>query len=109
MTNPRENCPLPLAERMRIASAWVLWWAMLSSFSLVSAFLVGITIFYLVGGLDLLSAVWHRKEEGNFLWVIAASAAGVPAGAIFGVSLWASLMRRTHWIDADRVKRMSGF
>lgn len=33
----------------------------------------------------------------------------MPAGAILGVRLWAKLMRRTGWISAERVKRMSGF
>lgn len=110
MNGADENNPLLPAEgKVRIAIAWLSWWFMLSSGAAVSAFAVGVILFYFIGGQDLLSGIWAGKEEGNYLWIITASAAGVPAGAILGVRLWARLMRRTGWIGAERIKRMSGF
>lgn len=81
----------------------------MSSSAGISAFAVGIILFYLIGGPALLSAVWAGKEEGNYLWVITTSAAGIPAGALLGVRLWAKLMRKASWISEARIKRMSGF
>ena len=89
--------------------AWLSWWFILSSAAVVSAFAVGITIFYFVGGLELLSTVWAGKEEGNYLWVITASASGIPAGAWFGIWLWAKLMRKTGFISDNQVHKMSSY
>ena len=109
MNGTEEGSPLSSEGKARVALAWLSWWLMLSSAAGVSAFAIGVTLFYFIGGRELLSAVWAGKEGGNYLWVITASAAGVPAGAILGVRLWSNLMRRTGWIGAERVKRMSGF
>jgi hypothetical protein len=103
------NPPLPVESGVRIAIAWLSWWLMLSSGAAISAFVLGAIFFYLIGGSELLSAIWAGAEVGNYLWVVTASAAGVPAGAILGVRLWGKLMRRTGWISVERTKRMSSF
>ena len=108
MNGVEEGTPLPPEGRGRIATAWLSWWFMLSAGAGASAFSVGVILFYFIGGSELLFAIWAGKEEGNYLWVITASAAGVPAGAVLGVRLWSKLMRRTGWIGAERIKRMSG-
>ena len=80
---------------------------MLSFSAVLSAFAVGVVLFYAVGGSTLLSAVWAGNETGNYLWVVAASASGIPAGALLGVRLWSKLMRKTGFISDERVKKMS--
>jgi len=94
-------------SRYRLIVAWISWWLMLSGGAVVSAYVVGVTIFYFVGGLELLSAIWARKEQGNYLWVITTSAAGIPAGAWCGIRLWAKLMRKTGLISENQVRKMS--
>jgi hypothetical protein len=96
-------------SKFRLIVAWISWWFILSSAAVVSAFAVGVTIFYFVGGFELLSAVWAGKEQGNYLWVITASACGIPAGAWFGISLWAKLMRKTGFISDEQVRKMSSY
>ncbi|MEQ1584191.1 MAG: hypothetical protein ABL875_09020 [Candidatus Nitrotoga sp.] len=95
--------------RFRLMVAWLSWWLMLSSGGVVGIYVVGVIIFYFVGGLELLSAIWARTEQGNYLWVILASISGAPAGAWFGIRLWAKLMRKTGFISDNQVCKMSNY
>jgi hypothetical protein len=73
----------------------------------MGAFVVGVTLFYFIGGQALLLSVWTGTEHGNYFWVIITSAAGVPPGALIGVNLWAKLMRKMSFISDEQIKRMS--
>lgn len=74
----------------------------------IFAFVIGLSVFYYIGGSSLLSAIWFGKEEGNYLWVIIASASGVPFGAKFGVWLWVKFVRKIKLINNEQIIKMGG-
>lgn len=95
-------------SKFRLIVAWVSWWLMLSSMAGIFAFVIGLSVFYYIGGSSLLSAIWLGKEEGSYLWVIIASASGVPFGAKLGVWLWVKFVRKFKLISNEQISKMGG-
>lgn len=93
-------------SKARLMFAWISWWLMLSSMAGVFAYVIGLSVFYYIGGSSLLSAIWLGKEEGNYLWVIIASVSGVPFGAQLGVWLWVKFVRKIKLISNEQISKM---
>lgn len=110
MNGVGEGPPLPSEGKARIALAWLSLWLMLTGGGGLAFSVLVFAALLVTGGVELVSDVLAERETGDYGSIIYTSLfIGLPPGAIFGVRLWAKLMRRTGWISAERIKRMSGF
>lgn len=107
-----EGSPLHAEGKARIALAWLSWLLMLVGCGLAVVYLLILLAFLAVGGVELVSGVLAGQEKNDPIYtraILASLFIGLLPGAILGVRLWSRLMRRTGWISAERIKRMSGF
>lgn len=113
MSSVDENNPLLQAEgRLRIAIAWLSWLLMLVGCGLASVYLLILIALLAIGGVELVSGVLAGQEKKAPMFtrsILVSLFIGLPPGAIIGARVWAQLMRRTGWISAERIKRMSRF
>lgn len=85
---------------------------MLSAGGLAAFYLLVFLAFFATGGVEFLTDLLTGQEKYDPSYtkiILAALFLGAPPGALLGVRLWAKLMRRTGWISAERIQRMSGF
>lgn len=112
MNGAEEGPSFPTEGQAHVSLAWLSWLLMLVGSGLVAVYMLILIAFLAIGGMELVAGVWagNVKNDPMYTWVIIASLIlGFPPGAFLGVRLWARLMRRTGWIGAERIKRMSGF
>lgn len=111
MNGSEEGYRLHPESKVHLVLAWLSWLFMLVGSGLTVVYLLILLAFLAVGRVELVSGVWagHVKNDPMYTRIILASLfIGFPPGAILGVRLWSRLMRRTGWISAERIKRMSG-
>lgn len=85
---------------------------MLGGCGLALVYLLILIAFLAIGGVELVAGVLLGQEKSAPMYtriILVSLFIGLPPGAILGVRLWARLMRRTGWISAEGIKRMSGF
>ena len=107
-----ENLPSSSEGKFHVFLAWLSLWLMGGGGGAIALFLISFAIFFAIGGVELVNDVWVEQENrGNdYSSVIYASIfIGIPIGALSGVWLWSKLMRKTGFLNVERIKRMSGF
>lgn len=96
-------------SRLYVIASGILLWLAVSAGGVFGAFSVTYLWLLLTGQLQWTPWPIPVDEERAFRTLLASAFIGSAPGALLCVRLWSRLMRRTGWISAERIKRMSGF
>lgn len=98
--------------RFRLIVAWLSWWLMLSSGGVLAFCIIIFSSLLVIGDWELVTNVLAEKEKNNpenTKIILLSIFLGFPAGAWFGIRLWAKLMRKTGFISDNQVHKMSSY